>query len=128
MKVRGIRGAITVAEDTEEAIITATTELLDEIITANDLKQEDVASITFSMTPDLNSAFPAVAARELGWNDVALFCCQELAINDALKKCIRILIHYNTDESLAELDHIYLKQAKQLRPDLVEEGVEENGE
>ena len=128
MKVRGIRGAITVTEDTEEKIITAATELLNEIIAENDLKKENVASVTFSLTPDLNSAFPAVAARELGWENVALFCCQELAINDALEKCIRILIHYNTDKAAAELNHIYLKNAKQLRPDLAEEGVEKNGE
>ena len=128
MKVRGIRGAITVTEDTEEAIITATTELLNEIIAANGLEEDNVASVTFSLTPDLNSAFPAVAARELGWDNVALFCCQELAINDALDRCIRILIHYNTDKKLAELNHIYLKDAKKLRPDLAEEGAEKNGE
>ena len=128
MKVRGIRGAITVTEDTEKAIITATTELLNEIIAANGLEEDNVASVTFSLTPDLNSAFPAVAARELGWDNVALFCCQELAINDALDRCIRILIHYNTDKKLAELNHIYLKDAKKLRPDLAEEGAEKNGE
>ena len=126
MKVRGIRGAITAREDTEEEIITATIALLKKMIAANDLKKENVASVTFSMTPDLNSTFPAVAARELGWENVALFCCQELAVNDALEKCVRILIHYNTDKELAELNHIYLKKAKQLRPDLAEEGVEKN--
>ncbi|MBM7556481.1 chorismate mutase [Halanaerobacter jeridensis] len=128
MKVRGIRGAITVTEDTEKAIITATTKLLNEMIAANGLEEDNVASVTFSLTPDLNSAFPAVAARELGWDNVALFCCQELAINDALDKCIRILIHYNTDKKLGELNHIYLKDAKKLRPDLAEEGVGKNGE
>lgn len=128
MKVHGIRGAITVTEDTEEEIITATTELLKEMIAANNLKEDNLASVTFSLTPDLNSTFPAVAARELGWENVALFCCQELAINDALDKCIRILIHYNTDKDLTELNHIYLKNAKQLRPDLAEEGVEKDGE
>ncbi|MGM0370353.1 MAG: chorismate mutase [Bacillota bacterium] len=128
MKVRGIRGAITVTEDREEKIITATKELLTEIIAANDLKQEQVASIFFSLTPDLSAAFPAVAARELGWDNAALFCCQELAIDDSLEQCIRVLIHYNTDRVATELNHIYLRQAKQLRPDIVEEGAGENGE
>ena len=120
MGVRGIRGAITVNEDSKAEIIAATKELLTEMIAANDLKQENVASIFFSLTPDLSSEFPAVAARELGWNDAALFCCQELAIDDSLDCCIRVLIHYNTDQSLEELDHIYLRKAKQLRPDLIE--------
>ena len=124
MAVRGIRGAITVNEDSKEEIIAATKELLTEMIASNNLKQENVASIFFSLTPDLSSTFPAVAARELGWKDVALFCCQELAIGDSLDCCIRILIHYNTEQSLEELDHIYLRKAKQLRPDLIEEGVE----
>ena len=126
MKVRGIRGAITVSKDTEEEIMRATTELLEEMIEANDLQEEHTASIFFSLTDDLSSTFPAVAARELGWNHAALFCCQELAIDDSLNKCIRILIHYNTDKELREVNHIYLKKAKELRPDLVKGGVEED--
>ena len=126
MKVRGIRGAITVSKDTEEEIMSATTELLEEMIEVNNLQEENTASIFFSLTDDLSSTFPAVAARELGWNHAALFCCQELTIDDSLNKCIRVLIHYNTDKELTALDHVYLRRAKKLRPDLVEEGREEN--
>ena len=126
MKVRGIRGAITVSKDTEEEIMSATTELLEVMIEVNNLQEENTASIFFSLTDDLSSTFPAVAARELGWNHAALFCCQELTIDDSLNKCIRVLIHYNTDKELEEINHIYLKKAQQLRPDLVKGGVEED--
>ncbi|GAB6098470.1 chorismate mutase [Halanaerocella petrolearia] len=124
MQVRGIRGAVTVEENSEKQILVATEELLEQLIAANDLQQEHIASIIFSMTSDLDQAFPAQAARELGWSEVPLFCTKELEINGALEKCIRVLIHYNTDKSLADINHIYLKKAKKLRPDLVERGGE----
>ncbi len=119
MKVRGIRGAITVKENKREDILLATEELLKEIIKANNLKQEDIASVIFSTTADLNQAFPAVAARNLGWKYVPLFCTKELNIVNSLSKCIRVLIHYNCDKRLDEINHIYLREAKKLRPDLV---------
>ncbi|AGB41354.1 monofunctional chorismate mutase, clade 1 [Halobacteroides halobius DSM 5150] len=124
MKVRGIRGAITVEKNSSEQILSATQELLQELEETNDLKEDNVASVIFSMTPDLDQAFPAQAAREMGWNEVPLFCTQELAIEGALAKCIRILIHYNTEKALTEINHIYLKAAKELRPDLIEKGGE----
>jgi chorismate mutase len=121
MKVRGIRGAITVNNNTEAEILTATKELMQELISTNDLQRENIASITFSMTSDLDAVFPPVAVREMGWTTVPLFCTRELKIEGALRKCIRILIHYNTEKSLAEVNHVYLRKAKQLRPDLAEE-------
>lgn len=120
MKVRGIRGATTVENNDSQEILSATKRLLKEMIKANNIKEENIASVFFSMTSDLDQEFPAVAARLLGWKDAALFCTKELEIEEALAKCIRVLIHYNSDKSLAEINHIYLKKAKNLRPDLVE--------
>ncbi len=122
MQVRGIRGATTVEENTRKAILTATKELLEELAAANNLQPENIASIIFSMTSDLNQEFPAVAARELGWTEVPLFDSQELEIEGTLSQCIRVLIHYNTEQSQSDINHVYLRRAKQLRPDLVEGG------
>lgn len=124
MAVRGIRGAITVEENTEQAILAATKELLKELKSANQLELSAIASITFSMTSDLDQTFPAVAARELGWEQVPLFCTQELEVEESLSRCIRILIHYNSEQPQSAIEHIYLRQAKQLRPDLVERGAD----
>src|SRR5688500_17177651 len=93
---RGIRGAITVEENTREAILAGTRELLLQIIAANDLRIEDVGSAIFTTTPDLNAEFPALAARGLGWHDVALMCGHEMAVPGALGRCVRVLIHWNT--------------------------------
>ncbi|WP_027340526.1 chorismate mutase [Halonatronum saccharophilum] len=123
--VRGIRGAVTVKSNDEKEILSATKVLLEKMIRANDLKEERIASIFFSTTSDLTKAFPAVAAREIGWISVPLFCTKELDIEGSLEKCIRILIHYNTKKSLEEIEHIYLREAKSLRPDLIKEGEEE---
>ncbi len=120
--LRGIRGAITVEDNQKEEILAATKELLSEIVVANDLELKQIASIFFSMTADLDQVFPAAAARELGWTNLPLFCTKELEIEGSLDKCIRVLIHYNTDQSLEEIKHIYLKNAQKLRPDLVEKG------
>ena len=117
--IRGIRGAITVKNNTKQDILAATEELLEEMIAENDLVEEKMASIFFSLTSDLDAVFPAVAARNIGYEQVALFCSQELDIKDGLEKCIRVLIHYNTDIKQKDIKHIYLRQAKNLRPDLV---------
>jgi chorismate mutase len=114
---RGIRGATTVEENTREAILEGTRELLLQIIRANDLRSEDVGSAIFSTTPDLNAAFPALAARELGWHDVALICGHEMAVPGALGHCIRILIHWNTPKLQNEIVHVYTRGAKNLRPE-----------
>ncbi len=117
MYCRGVRGATTVEENTAEAILTATKELLSLIVEANDLKSEDIASAIFTTTPDLTAAFPAQAAREMGWHNVALLDAQEIPVPGSLDKCIRVLIHWNTEKSPAEIKHVYLKGAQFLRPD-----------
>lgn len=117
MQCRGVRGAITVESNTAEDIIEGTTELLTEVIAANDIRPENVVSAIFSTTPDLNATFPALAARALGWTDVALICTHEMAVPGALEKVVRVLIHLNTERAAHEIVHPYLKDARQLRPD-----------
>ena len=121
MLVRGIRGATTVETNTREAILDAARELLDAIVQANELPHDHVASIIFTTTPDLNAEFPAVAARELGWTDVALECMHEMNVPGSLPRCLRILMHVNTEQGLQDIKHIYLRGARALRPDLVAE-------
>ena len=118
MICRGVRGATTVETNTAEAILAATGELLRLMIEANAIEQERVASVLFTTTMDLNAAFPAVAARELGWTDIALLNAHEMAVPGALPRCIRILLHLNTDRTTKEIRHIYLRDATKLRPDL----------
>ena len=121
MAVRGIRGAIVASDNSEPAILSSTKELLGEIVNKNpDLRSEDIASIYFTSTEDLNTAYPALAAREMGWNMVPLLCAKELDVKHGLKKCIRVLLHWNTDKSQSEIHHVYIGEAKQLRPDLLE--------
>lgn len=114
---RGVRGATTVEEDTREAILNATRELLSQMVVANGICPEDLASAIFSTTPDLNSEYPALAARQLGWHEVALLGAHEINVPHGLKHCIRILLHWNTDKSASEVQHIYIKGAVNLRPD-----------
>ncbi len=120
MLVRGIRGATTVAANTREAILEATTELLQEMVRLNQVEPEQMASIIFTTTQDLNAEFPAVAARDAGWTHVALECLHEMNVPGSLQRCLRILIHVNTDRSLEELTHVYLRDARALRPDLAD--------
>lgn len=120
MYCRGVRGATTADENTPEAILRATRELLALMIRQNDIAVEDVAYTMFSMTSDLDAEFPALAARQLGWYDTPLFCVRELEIVGSLKSCIRILIHLNTNKSADEIFHVYVKDAIRLRPDLQE--------
>ncbi len=114
---RGVRGAITVDENTREAILAGTAELLGCMVSENGIRPEDVASVLFTVTPDLDAAFPAEAARRLGWNDVALMCAGEIPVPGALPRCIRVLIHWNTHKSPEEIRHVYLGEASRLRPD-----------
>ncbi len=120
MLVRGIRGATTVASNSREEILAATHELLSRIVEANEVQPDLIASIVFSTTPDLNAEFPAVAAREQGYTHVALSCVHEMNVPGSLARCLRILMHVNTDRSLDEIKHIYLHGARALRRDLVE--------
>ena len=115
MWCRGIRGATTVEENTKEAILEATEELLQLMIESNDIEVDRVAAATFTTTPDLNAEYPALAARKLGWNDNALLCGREMNVPGGLTKCIRILLLINTDKSLKEINHVYIKEAKNLR-------------
>jgi chorismate mutase len=117
MPVRGIRGAITTKENTSESIRHSTRELLLALIAANQVDAADVASAWFTTSPDLNADYPAAAARELGWNDAALMCSHEMNVPHGLKKCIRILIHWNTECPASAIQHIYLGDAVNLRPD-----------
>jgi chorismate mutase len=115
--LRGIRGATTAEDNTPEAILAATRELLEALIGANGLQPDDVASAIFTTSPDLNAAYPARAARALGWQDVALLCVHEMDVPHGLEKCIRVLIHWNTTARAGEVRHVYLKGAVVLRPD-----------
>lgn len=119
MIVRGVRGAITVEENSAEAILDATEEMMNWLIDQNGIEEEDVASILFTSTPDLNAAFPAKAARNMGWRQVALMGFQEIDVPEGLKMCVRVLIHWNTDKSNRDLKHAFLRGAAALRPDLV---------
>ncbi|MBX3081276.1 MAG: chorismate mutase [Anaerolineae bacterium] len=115
---RGIRGAISVEENTKAAIVARTAELLRAIVEANGVRQEDIVSVFFSATPDLDAEYPAIAARrELGWHDVGLMCGQEMVVPGSLRMCIRVLIHWNTTLRNSEIRHIYLREAVTLRPD-----------
>jgi chorismate mutase len=119
MAVRGIRGAITVEDNTQTEILSATRELLEEIIARNGLEEfSEIVSAIFTTTPDLTASFPAEAARELGMHQVPLLCASEIAVPGSLPRVIRILLHVNTDRSQAEMVHVYLREAQRLRRDL----------
>lgn len=121
MLVRGIRGAVTADSNKKEEIIEKTKELLITLKKENDFKIEDIVSILFSVTSDLNAAFPARAARELGWDRVPLLDMQEIEVPESLPKCIRVLIQINCQKSQTEIKHCYLRGAETLRKDLVKE-------
>lgn len=117
LRCRGVRGATTVEKNCREEILKATRELLALMIRQNGIQAEDVASAIFTTTPDLNAEFPALAARQLGWLDVALLCTHEISVPGSLPMCIRVLIHWNTTKSLDEIHHVYVRDAQRLRPD-----------
>ncbi len=116
--IRGVRGATTVERNSAAAIILATQELLRRMIELNDIAEDDVASILFTATPGLDAAYPAAAARELGWTRAALMGFQEAHVVDGLPHCVRVLIHWNTEKPLSEIRHVFLRGAVKLRPDL----------
>jgi chorismate mutase len=121
MACRGIRGATSVDINDTDSIIAATRELLERIVSANDLSVNDVASVILTATPDLDAAYPARAAREMGWVNIPLLCMQEMAVVGSLPRCIRVLVLWNTDLPFDQIQHIYLGRARALRPDLAEE-------
>ena len=119
MNTISIRGAITADENSISAISNATIELYEEIVNANNIQEDDIVQIIFSLTKDLTAIYPAKALREtFTLNDTPLFCVQEADIEGSLEKCIRILITINSKLTKQEAKHIYLKNAKKLRPDL----------
>ena len=122
MSTRGVRGATVATTNDTEAILGATRELLLAIQDANpSMRSEDLASILFTVSNDLDAVYPAQAARQVQWFEVALICAREIPVPGGLPKCIRVLIHWNTDLPQGEIRHIYLKDATQLRPDWVEQ-------
>ena len=116
---RGIRGAITADGDDAAAIAAATKELLTEIVRRNEIEIDDIASILFTVTPDLRAGFPALAAREMGWTWVPMLHACEIDVPGSLGRCIRVLMHVNTAKKPAEIEHVYLEGATVLRPDLL---------
>ena len=124
MWCRGIRGATLVSANTREDILAATKELLQGMIEQNQVKKEQVACAFFTTTPDLDAEFPALAARQLGWRDVALLCSQEIGVPHSLPRCIRILILFNTEKSTDEIVHLYITGAEVLRQEHERQGEE----
>jgi chorismate mutase len=118
MYCRGIRGATTVTENSKEAIMASTKELLTSILTANQLQTADIASAFFTTTADLNADFPAAAARQMQWDNVPLLCGHEMNVPGALGMCLRVLLHVNTEKRQEDMIHIYLHGATALRPDI----------
>ena len=118
-KVRGIRGATTVTENTAQAITEAVMELLDEIEAHNQLDPKEIICVFFTTTPDLDAIFPAAAARQRpNWDTVPLLDLQQMHVKGSLQRCIRVLIQVNTPHPQSAIIHRYLRQAKTLRPDL----------
>lgn len=120
--IRGVRGATTVANNTEAEIIQATEELVLKMIELNEIEPDQVASVFISTTEDIYAVFPAKALRNLkGWTYVPVTCMREIPVPGSLKMCIRVMLHLNTDKAQTEIRHVYLKDAQKLRPDLVNE-------
>ncbi|HEU5439751.1 MAG TPA: chorismate mutase [Ktedonobacterales bacterium] len=118
LRCRGIRGATTAAANTPEAILEATRELLAALTAGNALAPDDIASAFFTVTDDLDAVHPARAARQLGWEGVALLCAREIPVPGDVPRCIRVLLHVNTELPASALRHVYLGAATALRPDL----------
>lgn len=120
MPCRGVRGATTVDANDREQILRATRELLALMIRRNGIEKENVASAIFTVTSDLDAEFPALAARQMGWIEVPLLCGYEVTVARSLPRCIRVLMHWNTDKSQHDIHHIYTRNAVQLRPDIAD--------
>ena len=115
---RGVRGAVPVRANTPEAILRAADRLLRQLIEKNGIHPDDVASAIFTTTTDITAEYPAVAARKLGWRNVAILCGHEMNVPHGLPACLRILIHWNTEKAPQDIVHVYLEEAQSLRPDL----------
>ncbi len=117
MPCRGVRGATTVSSNTREEVLEATRQLLALMIRINGIDQADVASALFTTTRDITAEYPALAARQLGWLDVPLLCGHEMDTDGGLPRCIRVLMHWNTSLRQSDIQHVYIRGAKALRPD-----------
>jgi chorismate mutase len=115
---RGVRGATTVTENSREAILRCTRQMLGLLIRRNQIRSADIASAIFTVTKDLNAEFPALAARQLGWIEVPLLCGYEIEVPGSLPLCVRVLVHWNTAIAQNEVQHVYIHDAVRLRPDL----------
>ena len=120
MTTRGIRGATTIESDTKDHVLSATKELLNAILRADpDLNTADIASVFITVTDDIASVHPALAARQMGWDQVPMLCAREIPVEESVPLCIRVLIQWNTDKPQSEIKNVYLRDAVKLRPDLV---------
>jgi chorismate mutase len=120
MYVRGIRGATTVEQNEEKTILSATTELLNEIVVQNGIRPDEICSVFITVTHDLTATFPASAIRQMeGWELVPLMCSMEIPVENSLPMCIRLMVLVNTEKRQEEIRHVYLKRAMTLRPDIV---------
>jgi len=118
MRVRAARGAIAVAQDSADVLLGATQRLLSELLGRNDVETDDLVSVLFTATEDLRSAFPAEAARRMGLGIVPLMCAREIPVDGSMPRVVRVLVHFHSDRSLAEVEHVYLDGAESLRDDL----------
>jgi len=119
MTTRGIRGATSVDLDQPERVLEATRELLNAILSANPgLECGDIASVFFTVTDDISSVHPALGARQMGWCLIPMLCAREIPVPGSLPRCIRVLVHWNTDRAQESICHVYLHEAAALRPDL----------
>lgn len=120
MEIRAIRGATKLSEDTVTEMDEAVSELLLEIVKRNDIDLGDIVSVFFTATPDIKSAFPAAAARKLGWRDIPLMCSVEMDVIDALKPVVRVMMQVKSAKSRSEINHVYLRGAEALRLDIAQ--------
>lgn len=118
MPTRAIRGATTATENSDRAILEAASELLRAMLVANALAPEQLISILFTLTPDLDAAYPTRAAREMGWTDIPLLDAQQPRVQGDLPRCVRVLVHCESELPKGEIKHVYLGEARKLRPDL----------
>lgn len=121
MSLCGIRGATSVARNDEAAILEATQDLLNTMCAKNDIQIERIVSVIFTVTSDLNAVYPAQAAREIGWHETPLICAADMDVPGSLPRCVRVLIHAEIDRSVDGVRHVYLGEARSLRPDWAEE-------
>lgn len=122
MHIRGIRGATTAPANTADAILGATRDLLAAMVEENGVEPDEIAAVLFTCTDDLTAVFPAEAGRTLGWSEVPLITAREIDVPEALARCIRVLILWNTPRSQQEVAHVYLREAEALRPNLARSG------